>query len=471
MDDTMDLEIHHVEDPFKTSLIGNIDENGCLSNNLSEFEKEEGNSDGIDPEFENYKDIHVMGKVFNTHADAYEFYNRYAFLHGFGIRIYSTYKNKITKEHYRKIYVCNKEGYKYLKSRDVKKHRRDLRTGCTAKIRISLNKEKKWFVDYFDDAHNHELNITHSKVMKHCSHGKFHRSMVCKSLMSELGKSGLKPCQIKKVVNTMKSPYDNVFLAFHLGLLMGRSGTLVRQESACNHDLRIWVCLADFHWPVEVSSGNLSSVLLPLDRSQFGLGLALEVHPVLPNQNDTMHERPVGKIGLYTRFFDYANFRLPLSTFLVDVLRHFHINISQLSVIGAAKNGWMSFSKRSDNAPVCYTKPLDSLNNWNDHFFWVDDFACPASFSWHTAKNVTRDSAPLGTDFNAQDYATLHLFCADMDIFAFIHTPDPTKVKIVERERNEGEPLLLETTVGHTVPLLLVAPDRVVDPTSIDQIP
>nr|GEV86434.1 40S ribosomal protein S10-1-like [Tanacetum cinerariifolium] len=66
----------------------------------------------------------------------------------------------------------------------------------------------------------------------------------------------------------------------------------------------------------------------------FGGG---EAHPVLPNQNDMMHERPSGKIGLYTRFFDYANFRLPLSTFLVDVLMHFRINISQLSVIGATK--------------------------------------------------------------------------------------------------------------------------------------
>ncbi|GKB96595.1 hypothetical protein Tco_0982732 [Tanacetum coccineum] len=249
-----------------------------------------------------------------------------------------------------------------------------------------------------------------------------------------------------------------------------------------------------------------------------------EVHPVLPNQNDTMHERPAGKIGLYTRFFDFANFRLPLSTFLVDVLRHFRINISQLSVIGAAKvshfeilcrvygiiptvglfrcfyvnskkSGWMSFSKRSDNASVCYTKPIDSLKNWNDHFFWVDDFACPASFPWHTAKHVIRDPAPVAADFNEQDYATLvahpspfrkfpeaflclvglsrhytldeetypwflHKNGEEMDIFAFIHTPDPTKVKIVERERNEGEPLLLETTIGRTVPLLPVAPDR-----------
>ncbi|GJY67939.1 hypothetical protein Tco_0470921 [Tanacetum coccineum] len=193
-----------------------------------------------------------------------------------------------------------------------------------------------------------------------------------------------------------------------------------------------------------------------------------EVHPVLPNQNDTMHERLAGKIGLYTRFFDYANFRLPLSIFLVDVLRHFHINISQLSVIGAAKN---------------------------DHFFWVDDFACPASFPWHTAKNVIRDPAPVAADFNAQYYATLvahpspfwkfpeaflclvglsryypldeetyprflHKNREDMDIFTFIHTSDPTKVKIVERERNEDESLLLQTGVDRMVPLLLVAPDR-----------
>ncbi|GJY05644.1 hypothetical protein Tco_0371584 [Tanacetum coccineum] len=162
-----------------------------------------------------------------------------------------------------------------------------------------------------------------------------------------------------------------------------------------------------------------------------------EVHPVLPNRGDTMHERPAEKI------------------------RHFRINISQLSVIGAAK---------------------------------VDDFACPARFSWHTAKNVTMDPAPAAADFNAQDYATLvahpspfrkipeEFLCLvglsrhytldeetypsfldkdgeDMDIFAFIYTPDPTKVKIVMRERREDEPQLLDTIVGRTVSLLPVAPD------------
>ncbi|GKF38888.1 hypothetical protein Tco_0118949, partial [Tanacetum coccineum] len=49
---------------------------------------------------------------------------------------------------------------------------------------------------------------------------------------------------------------------------------------------------------------------------------------------------------------------------------------------------------------------------------------------------------------------------ADMDLFAFIHTPDPTKVKVVERERVEDGPRLLDSTIGRTIPLLPVAHAR-----------
>ncbi|GKC89838.1 hypothetical protein Tco_1150487 [Tanacetum coccineum] len=116
------------------------------------------------------------------------------------------------------------------------------------------------------------------------------------------------------------------------------------------------------------------------------------VHPELPGSNQRIRNNLAGKIGVYIRFFDFANFLIPLSQFLVDVLAYFHINLSQLSVIAAAKvshfeilcrvhgyeptvglfrrfyvnsknKGWMSFSKRSDTAPVCYTKPLDSLKH------------------------------------------------------------------------------------------------------------
>ncbi|GJS13919.1 hypothetical protein Tco_0408391 [Tanacetum coccineum] len=239
-----------------------------------------------------------------------------------------------------------------------------------------------------------------------------------------------------------------------------------------NHFNMMFKIPATFHLPEDYDlSGTLDDICSDvkcvltqkaLDAFCNKFHILEEMHLVLPNRNDTMHERPAGKIRLYTRFFDFANFRLPLCTFLVDVLRHFRINISQLSVIGEAK---------------------------------VDDFASPASFPCHTAKHVIRDPAPVAADFNEQDYATLvahpspfqkfpeAFLCLvglsrhytldeetyprfldkngeEMDIFAFIHTPDPTKVKIVEQERNEGEPLLLETTIGRTVLLLPVAPDR-----------
>ncbi|GJT35604.1 hypothetical protein Tco_0926023 [Tanacetum coccineum] len=259
---------------------------------------------------------------------------------------------------------------------------------------------------------------------------------------------------------------------------------------------------------------------------------------------------PTGKIGVYTRFFEYANFRLPLSTFLVDVLRYYHIHISQLSVIAAAKvshfeilcrvhgceptvglfrcfyvnsknKGWMSFSRRPGSDTVCYTNPLDSLKGWNDHFFWVDAFAYPASLPWHTSKSVSKDPFPKSTKFNAEHYAslvaypdpfhkypepflclvglsryytldentypeflyengeggcfiimpylcsaflscllTIYSFCVEMDLLSFIRTADPLKVRISERQRGEDKPKLLDTTVRRVVPLLPVAPDH-----------
>nr|GEZ97566.1 hypothetical protein [Tanacetum cinerariifolium] len=84
----------------------------------------------------------------------------------------------------------------------------------------------------------------------------------------------------------------------------------------------------------------------------------------------------------------------------------------------------MLFIKRPGTDVVCYTKPLDSLKGWNDHFFWVDTFACPALFPWYTGKSVSRDGVPESSEFNVEHYATL--------------TVDPTKVRVGERERDEA---------------------------------
>nr|GEU59486.1 hypothetical protein [Tanacetum cinerariifolium] len=41
--------------------------------------------------------------------------------------------------------------------------------------------------------------------------------------------------------------------------------------------------------------------------------------PKLPGSNDTIRDFPEGKIDVYTRFFEFANFRLPLSMFFLRV--------------------------------------------------------------------------------------------------------------------------------------------------------
>ncbi|CAI9272062.1 unnamed protein product [Lactuca saligna] len=169
----MNLEDPVANQSFTTHTIEDIDANSSLEPTF-EFEKINDDNVNLACDEDEAKDLSIMGKVFNTPKDAYTFYNQYAFLHGFG----------------------------------TKKCRRDLRTGCQAMLRISKGKDGEWFVDVFNDKHNHELSITPTKVMKHRSHGKIHRSMACKSLMVELGQSGLRPCQIKKAINVMKTPYN-----------------------------------------------------------------------------------------------------------------------------------------------------------------------------------------------------------------------------------------------------------------------
>ncbi|GKC62978.1 hypothetical protein Tco_1095576 [Tanacetum coccineum] len=51
------------------------------------------------------------------------------------------------------------------------------------------------------------------------------------------------------------------------------------------------------------------------------------------------------------------------------------------------------FSKRGPS-PCCILKNLDSLKNWNNHFFWIDAFVCPIIVSWYNDVFVKRDPLP-----------------------------------------------------------------------------
>ncbi|GKB10439.1 hypothetical protein Tco_0844362 [Tanacetum coccineum] len=146
----------------------------------------------------------------------------------------------------------------------------------------------------------------------------------------------------------------------------------------------------------------------------------------------------------------------------------------------------MSFSKRpGKNTPQCYTKPLELLKNWNNHFLWVDEKVFPTVVAWRTG--APKDEMPSAHSYSVLDVATLNTrrtpfqkqpellfflvglsrryFLGDdvyptflndddreMDLFNLISALNPAKVKTGTRSRT-----------AHEVPLLTATARRVIE--------
>ncbi|GJX96255.1 hypothetical protein Tco_0352053 [Tanacetum coccineum] len=176
------------------------------------------------------------------------------------------------------------------------------------------------------------------------------------------------------------------------------------------------------------------------------------LHPELPGPEEPIMEFSEGKVGVYTKFFEFKNFRIPISQFLFDILGHYQIYLSQLSVIGAAK---------------------------------VDERIFPTVVEWRT--NALKDGMPSADSYSMADITTLNthhtpiqkqpeaLLCLvglsrsyflgddvyptflydddrDMDLLNLINAPNSTKVKTGTRPRT-----------SHEVPLLTATASRVID--------
>ncbi|GJY48797.1 hypothetical protein Tco_0438753, partial [Tanacetum coccineum] len=86
----------------------------------------------------------------------------------------------------------------------------------------------------------------------------------------------------------------------------------------------------------ESSIYTVTSVLTQrkLDHHCAVYNIPAELRPELPDRNAVIKVSSERKIGMYTRFIEFANYRIPLSKLLLCVLEYYQINLSQLSVIG-----------------------------------------------------------------------------------------------------------------------------------------
>ncbi|KAJ0430799.1 hypothetical protein HanHA300_Chr17g0673171 [Helianthus annuus] len=163
--------------------------------------------------------------------------------------------------------------------------------------------------------------------------------------------------------------------------------------------------------------------------------IPVSLHPALPEKDTPIYPFVPGKIGIYTRLFDYCNYRLPLTKFLIEVILFHEVHLTQMNPFGLAKvchfelacrglgsdpdldvfrafyrlnqsGSWYTFEVR-DKTSCCYTWITTSIKDWKDHFFLVDDRCVPEFMTWRSKKS--RLPPPLSGDFayNRDLYANL----------------------------------------------------------------
>ncbi|MFS7904557.1 hypothetical protein Hanom_Chr01g00037501 [Helianthus anomalus] len=65
--------------------------------------------------------------------------------------------------------------------------------------------------------------------------------------------------------------------------------------------------------------------------------IKLEWNPVLPSKRDAAFPLKQGKITLFSDFFKFCNFRLPITKFCKSVFDEYQIHISQMHPLGLVK--------------------------------------------------------------------------------------------------------------------------------------
>ncbi|PWA98462.1 transposase (putative), gypsy type [Artemisia annua] len=184
----------------------------------------------------------------------------------------------------------------------------------------------------------------------------------------------------------------------------------------------------------ESSSVGQASVTVPDDQGKFDIqskvsktrpsdvialiasfGIPKDLHPRVPPKGMTMDQLPEDAIGLYVEYFFEGGLNVPFSTFLLDVIKHFKVHISQLVPLGLhrvtlfevycrslhippttslfrvfyklCKQGcWFSFEKRTGR----------NRKGWKEEFFLIDRRAIPFAMPWRHRDSDVSNPFPTG---------------------------------------------------------------------------
>ncbi|GJR35714.1 hypothetical protein Tco_1211398 [Tanacetum coccineum] len=136
-------------------------------------------------------------------------------------------------------------------------------------------------------------------------------------------------------------------------IVKAQQGSRRADNSSVFADLVVLTC--------QIDSGVLAWLLLTRKYN-----ISLDLHPRLPPAEVVVLELPNDVIAIYHRMFDFYWVRIPFSSFLLSVIKHFKVQLSQIGHRGLNKaRHWSLFTKRHAPTP-------DS----NGNVMGIYDFLC-----------------------------------------------------------------------------------------------
>ncbi|GKB84666.1 hypothetical protein Tco_0956938 [Tanacetum coccineum] len=186
--------------------------------------------------------------------------------------------------------------------------------------------------------------------------------------------------------------------------------------------------------------------------------IPMDLQPRLSSLELTMDNLSLSVIGIYIEQLEQGGLRIPFSTFLLAVIKHFWVHVSQLVPMGVNRvimfevhcrsldinvivslfwvfyklcnqGHWFSFEKKTKGrSKKCFKELTSSLKGWKKKFFLIDRQVISDAMSWRHIDTDVRDDFP--TNYNEGDADLL-----TMDDFLKLPQWNGTVV-------NKGDPIL-----------------------------
>ncbi|GJX42741.1 hypothetical protein Tco_0257731 [Tanacetum coccineum] len=202
--------------------------------------------------------------------------------------------------------------------------------------------------------------------------------------------------------------------------------------------------------------------------------IPLDLHPCVRPSGLTMNRLPVDKTGIYDQYLELSGVRVPFSTFLLGVIKHFRVHISQLVLLGLNlltmfeiyrrsleitpsinlfrafykfnKQGyWFSFERRSEKGghDKISNEFCTSLKHWKDRFFLIDRRAIPDAIPWRHQISSVAD--PPLTGFWAEDICQL---CENVIDLRLVHPSMLYEIGLTTIWKHVGRHLVFKDSEG-----------------------